>query len=126
MANKVFEGLRQFALFLDEQAAEIPARITASAAISAEALKISIKNVYGDPAELAALSDTTVALRTDSDPTRPLLITGETLRDSIESGYESTGADAIAGAGSSEFLVVQHEHGYVTAPTSMIPDKPVP
>jgi hypothetical protein len=125
MADKIFEGLRQFALFLDEQAAEIPARITASAALSSEALKISIKNVYGDQAELAALSATTIALRPDNGST-PLLITGETLRDSIESGYESTGADAISGVGSSEFLVVRHEHGYVTAPTSMIPDKAVP
>lgn len=126
MADKVFDGVGMFALFCDEQALEIPERVYAAALFSADMLKTSIKKVYGDPSELEALSQTTL----DLSPSReggPLLVDGSKLRDSIQSHAEMTGPEsAFATTGSPEPLVASHEHGYVTADTSMIPGKTVP
>jgi hypothetical protein len=60
------------------------------------------------------------------DGDTPLLITGELLRDSIESMHEAWGEGAVAGVGSSEPVLTYHEHGFVTGAGSWIPGKVVP
>ncbi len=123
--SKFFPSLGSFREFLDEQAVTYPERMVATAGAAAMILKTSIQKQFGDKAKLAPLTDTTISLRSDGGDT-PLYITGELLRDSIESEHEAWGEGAVAGAGSSEPIVVYHEHGYTTSPRSMIPNKPVP
>jgi hypothetical protein len=119
-----FKGLASFARFMEEQALTEPERLLMTAGATAMVLEKSVKDTYGDKSKLAPLSpDSTLQMR---EGDTPLLITGEKLRDSFESIHEAYGDGAVAGVGSSEPIVTYHEHGFVTAPNSMIPGKVVP
>jgi hypothetical protein len=123
--TKYFEGLGAFRNFLMEEEIEDRVRLGFAATAAASTLEKTIKETFGDRSKLAPLTPTTISLRSDGGDT-PLLITGELLRDSIESEHGELGSGAFAGAGSNEPIVVYHERGYTTSPASMIPNKVVP
>ena len=125
MATLVFNGLVPFARFCEEQGLAQAVVLEDTASVAAKVMQSSIKGVFGDKKKLAALQQSTIDLRGGTDD--PLLVDGKLLRDSIEEKSESMGPTlAVAGVGSSESLLLSHEHGYVTAEGSMIPGQVVP
>jgi phage gpG-like protein len=120
---KFFDGLGEFADFLEASALRSGMMIDVTAAAAAKLVEKNVKRLYGESPPLAPISqDSTAQLRSDGGAGGPLLIDGSLLRDSIESHSEG----GLAGVGSAEPIVAYHEHGYVTAPNSMIPNKVVP
>lgn len=124
--TRVFTGLKEFQRYLRACAAEEPIKLLACATAVAAVTKASIQKVFGDDSILAPNTETTQDLRSDEGAGGPLYIDGSLLRASIEARAEPDGAGALAGVGSASQILVWQEHGYTTAPDSMIPNKIVP
>jgi len=124
--QRVFTGLKEFQQYLRLCAAEEPIKLLACASAVAAVTKASIQKVFGDSSILAPNTETTQDLRSDEGAGGPLYIDGTTLRASIEARAEPDGSGALAGVGSASQILVWQEHGYTTAPDSMIPNKIVP
>lgn len=123
---RVFTGLKEFQQYLRACAAEEPVKLLACASAVAAVTKASVQKVFGDDSILAPNTETTQDLRSDGGAGGPLYIDGKLLRASIEARAEMDGGGAIAGIGSASQILVWQEHGYTTAPDSMIPNKIVP
>jgi len=122
---RVFGGLREFSAFLKAEAVEEPLRLLAAAGVAGSIFKWKIQAEFGDDSKLAPNTPTTQDLRSDGGAGGPLLVSGA-LRDSIEAMAEPFGDGAIMGVGSASQILVWQEHGFTTAPDSMIPNKIVP
>lgn len=123
---RVFTGLKEFSAWLKTQAAEEPLRLLALASSCAAVTGWAVKKNFGDDSKLAPNTATTQDLRSDGGEGGPLYINGKLLESSIETRAVSEGDGALMGVGSSSQILVWQEHGYMTAPDSMIPNKIVP
>jgi hypothetical protein len=123
---RIFGGLKEFSAFLKASAASEPVKILGTASVCAAILKWSIQHNFGNDQKLAPNTETTQDLRSDEGAGGPLYIDGALLQKSIEARAVMEGDGALAGCGSNSQILVWQEHGFTTAPDSMIPNKIVP
>ncbi len=119
-------GLKSFSATYACAQPKNPSSFSRAPARSAAVTKWSIQKVFGNDSILAPNTETTQDLRSDEGAGGPLYIDGALLKNSIEARAEIDGGGAIAGIGSGSQILVWQEHGYTTAPDSMIPNKIVP
>lgn len=119
-----FEGLAQFADFLERGAALHEEMVAAAVGLSAEIL---FKHAYDDIGDSTKLADLAQATQDERErlgyaPNEPLYRDGALLRDSLERVHDRD----VAGIGSSEPIFAYHEFGYVNARTGEpVPPRPV-
>lgn len=119
---RIFGGLREFAAFMKREAFEHPMRVLGAASFATAVMKWSIQREFGDYSKLAPNTEATMDLRSDEGAGGPLWISGA-LASSIEGVAVPEGDGAVSGVGSASQILVWQEHGYMTAPDSMIPNK---
>lgn len=121
--ERFFDGLGEFAEFLERRAIEHVELVELTAALSAEIMLKKARAIFGDATKLAELAPSTQAERLAKgySANEPLLRTGELLRDSVESGHEGM----LSGIGSKEQVMFYHELGYKARDGSAVPPRPV-
>jgi phage gpG-like protein len=121
---KYFEGLGQFADFLEERAALHDEAIHVAAGASALTIFRKAQSIFGDASKLEELAPATQDERTrlGYSANEPLLRDGSLLKDRLEHGHEGM----FAGVGSEEPVMAYHEYGYLNARTgNAVPPRPV-